>query len=336
MSRMIQKTMTQGEVLDRFEREYQRFHRLTENRVRECQSLLRQLGDHANKPVHEIEPNDFRSFFTFLNEQDFKITTIAKKLNLLKPFFRWAWEVGIVDADTYMRIQSVSPPRGSSIPQRPRPYSKKELAQFRVELDQRWPKASEMRWKRYHNGKTHFRKVQPEMMRVQIEAIVALALHCGLRHSEIFSASIDDVHYDNAYVVVRKGKGGKYREVPHTATSREAIKAWLEMRETLFRRAKKGRHDKLWLSLAYNRVRLHPMSEARFEELMRTIGNWELHRFRHTCGTEWLRAIKRLEVVQKLLGHAQISQTLTYAQLVNTDVLTEVGNHEDAFEEAVA
>ena len=328
--------MTQDEVLDRFEREYQRFHRLTENRVREGQSLLRQLGDHAGKPVHEVNPDEFRAFFSFLNEQDFAITTIAKKLNLLKPFFRWAWEVGVVDADTYMRIKSIAPPRGSSTPQRPRPYSKKELARFRVELDERWPRVPQRLWLRWRNGTSHFRKVQPEMMRLQIEAIVALALHCGLRHNEIFSASIEDVHYDNAYVVVREGKGGKYREVPHTATSREAVKAWLEIREELFRRAKKGRHDKLWLSLAYNRVRLKPMSEDRFEELMRTIGNWQLHRFRHTCGTEWLRAIKRLEVVQKLLGHANINQTLTYAQLVNTDVLAEVAKHEDTFEEAVA
>lgn len=328
--------MTQAEVLDRYEREYQRFNRLSEARVREGQRLLRQLGDHAGCDVHEVTPDQFRAFLSDLGETDLKITTIGKKVNLCKPFFKWAWEVRIIDADRYMRLKSVSAPRGASIPQRPRPYSKKELKRFREQLDARWPKVRDTLWKRYRNGTTHFRKVQPEIMRIQIEAIVALALHCGLRRHEIYEISIEDVHYDNAYVVVREGKGGKYREVPHTATSREAVRAWLEIREYLFRKAKKGRHEKLWLSLAHKKVHLWPMSEDRFAELMRTIGPWQLHRFRHTCGTEWLRVIGRLELVQKLLGHANISQTLTYAQLVNNDVLAEVGKHEAAFQEAVA
>jgi site-specific recombinase XerD len=328
--------MNNEEVLDRYEREYQNFHRISPARVRESRNLLLQLSDHAGVVVHEVNADQFRAFLAHLNESGLMVTTIGKKLNMLRPFYGWAWETRLVDAETYMRIKAISPPRGSGIKQRPRPYSRKDLDRFSKELDQRWPLVRDTLWKRYRKGTTHFRKVQPHMMRVQIEAIVALALQCGLRRSEIYSISIDDAHYDNAYVVVREGKGGKYREVPHTAASREAIRAWLEQREELFRRAKKGRHDKIWLSLAHKKVALRPMSEDRFAELMRTIGDWQLHRFRHTCGTAWLRSIGRLEIVQKLLGHANIQQTLTYAQLVNNDVLREVEKHEDAFQEAIA
>lgn len=328
--------MDQMEILARYESEYQRFNNMSVGRTREGQNLLRQLSDHAGKPIHECDGNDIRAFLAHLTDQDFKITTIAKKLGLIRPFFKWLWEVGELDAETWMRIQSIRPPRGSNTPQLPRPYSKKELGRFRRELDQRWPRVSALRWRRWRNGTTHFRKVQPEIMRIQIEAIVALALHCGLRRHEIFEIEIEDMHFDNAYVVVREGKGGKFREVPHTEVSRAAVKAWLEMRQELFRRARIKKHDRPWLSLAWWQVALRPMSEERFATLLATIGDWELHRFRHTCATAWLRSIKRLEIVQRLLGHARIHQTLTYAQLVNDDVLAEVAKHESAFSEAVA
>lgn len=51
-----------------------------------------------------------------------------------------------------------------------------------------------------------------------------------------------------------------------------------------------------------------------------TVGPWELHRLRHTCGTEWLRAGMELELVSRLLGHANLTQTLGYAQIVSADV----------------
>jgi integrase/recombinase XerC len=66
-------------------------------------------------------------------------------------------------------------------------------------------------------------------MRLQVDAIVALALHCGLRRAEIFQLKPDDLHYDNEYIVV-VGKGGKVREVPFTEAARTAVQRWLDFR----------------------------------------------------------------------------------------------------------
>jgi integrase len=84
---------------------------------------------------------------------------------------------------------------------------------------------------------------------------VHLALHSGLRRGEIFGAGIDDIHYDNSYVVVKgaakgryAGGGARYREVPHTDDSRRAIHDWLEPRSVLLGEFGED-HDRPWLVL---------------------------------------------------------------------------------------
>jgi site-specific recombinase XerD len=77
------------------------------------------------------------------------------------------------------------------------------------------------------------------------------------------------------------------------------------------------------------------MRHRAFKDQLSTVGAWELHRFRHTCGTEWLRAGMELELVSKLLGHANITQTLGYAQIVSDDVHRSAMRHHDTFTRAM-
>lgn len=317
-------------MIDRFVREYQEYHDLTPGRRREQVNVLRQLGEHAEKEPHECNPSDIRQFLTSELDRGLAPSTVRKKLKMLKPYYGWAWEAKLIDAESLMGIKRIEAPRKSNGDDLPRPYSRKELDRFRAQLDRRWPTVEQKFWDRWRRGTSRFKRVQPEVMRIQIEAIVALALHCGLRRAEIFAVSIDDIHYDNAYVVVRHGKGDRFREVPHTATSREAVRRWLELRTELA-----PKHDEPWLCLAWESVALQPMRWDRFRKLLLTVGDWQLHRFRHTCGTEWLRATKRLEIVSKLLGHARIQQTLGYAQIVRDDLHDAIAKAEREFEEQV-
>ena len=69
----------------------------------------------------------------------------------------------------------------------------------------------------------------------------------------------------------------------------------------------------------------------RFAELLTTIGDWQLHRFRHTSATMWLRAGVKLELVSRYLGHARIQQTLAYAELIRDDIQVAVERNESRF-----
>lgn len=325
-------------MLERFERDYQEYEGLTDKRRREQLKVLRVLGEVAGKAPEDCDDNDVRAYLKHRSDEGCHVNTIRKELNMLKPFFSWGWSAKVIPADQLLAIQKIGAPRKSTANAVPRPYSKKELEKFWKEFDVAWPKVDQKFWARFQRGTSGFRKVRSEAMRVQLEAIILLALHCGLRRDEIFKASLDDIHYDNAFIVVRYGKGEKEREVPHTEGSRAAVKAWIEMRTAL---GVKG--DAVWLSLANRDHALKPMRHTRFKALMRTIGNpkpgqpaqWQLHRFRHTAGTEWLRRTRRLEIVQKLLGHATLQQTLGYAKLVRDDLHEAIAKSEREFEEAV-
>jgi site-specific recombinase XerD len=321
--------------LERFEREYQQYHRLSEDRCRTQQNCLLELQVHAEKSLADIDADDIRAFLGALTDRGLHVNTIAKRLNMIRPFYGWAYDAKLIDADSYMSIKRIEAPRGNG-KGLPRPYSKAELERFRKQLDKAYPEIEERYWDRWRRGSSPYRRIQTHAMRIEIEAIVALALHCGLRRQEIYNATVDDIHYDNEFVVVRYAKdwesGGKFREVPHTAHSREAIRRWLELRTELG-----PDHEAVWLSLSWDAVKLHPMLWDRFRRLMSTIGTgWELHRFRHTYGTEMLRSTGRLEIVQRLLGHSRINQTLGYAELVSDDLSRAVEKAEADFMEAVA
>lgn len=323
--------------IDRFAREYQAYHKLSEDRCRAQRNCLLELQDHASKGLAEIDADDIRSFLSDLTERGLHPNTITKRLNMIRPFYGWAYDAKLIDPEMFMDIKRIAAPRGAG-DGLPRPYSKTELERFRKQLVKAFPDTEERYWERWRRGSSPWRRVQPHAFRIEVEAIVALALHCGLRRQEIFNASIDDIHHDNEYVVVRyakdweNGNGKDYREVPHTSHSREAVRRWLDLRAELA-----PDHDAVWLSCAWDAVKLHPMLWDRFRKLMSKIGTgWELHRFRHTYGTEMLRSTGRLEIVQRLLGHARIQQTLGYAQLVSDDLSKAVEKAEADFMEAVA
>ncbi|NPV72282.1 MAG: tyrosine-type recombinase/integrase [Pelotomaculum sp.] len=61
------------------------------------------------------------------------------------------------------------------------------------------------------------------------EAVVGLMLHAGLRVSEVCALHREDIRIGerSGWVVVRQGKGNKYREVPLNKTVRKTLALWL-------------------------------------------------------------------------------------------------------------
>lgn len=320
---------------ERFAREYQQYNELTDGRRDEQLKVIAALEADAGKAAVECGPDEIRSYLATLGEAKNHPNTIRKKLNMLKPFFGWAWEAGLVNAETFMQVRRIAPPAKSSARGIPRPYKRPELDKFYAELDAAYPwlDRPDYYWARFARGTTKFRRIRREATRAQFEAIVALALQCGLRRQEIYDCSIDDMHPDNEYVVVREGKGGKFREVPHTDASRAAIQKWLEIRHRL-----KPRNARPWLSLWGTKKKDwgQAMTFYKFEKLFTKLGTgWELHRFRHTCGTEWLRSTERIELVRKLLGHSNIAQTEGYAEVIRDDLHAAMNKSQREFQDRV-
>lgn len=321
-------------VLDRFEKEYQDYRSISPGRRKDQNRALAELCAFAGvcDPT-QVTPDDYRGWLQNLDEADeLAARTIRERGMRVRPFFGWAFDAKLYSADDLLTIQRTPFPEA---PKRvPRPYPRKEIKKLWPAIDAAHPLDDGKFLKRWRNGTSPYKRIEHHAQNLQLKAVCRLALDCGLRRQEIFDLDLDDMHYDNAYVVVREGKGGKYREVPFTKAARAAVRAWIEFRTELA-----PEHDRPWLSLTKigpKGVWLRPMSFRRFAEYVTDAGKWELHRLRHTCATEWLRAGMELETVSKLLGHSNIQETMGYAELVGADVQKAVEKHQRRFEEAVS
>jgi integrase len=336
-----------SDLTERFCKHHHSFNDITHSRACAQRRTLARFEAAIGKPAVEVTPKDFEQWMADEIARGLKASTVVTNANMVRPFFTWCWREGLIDADTLMRFREAPLPRVEE--PEPRPYSRKELRRFWSEFDEGWPKIDPKFWGRWRRGTSPWRRVWVEAMRVQLEAVIALALDCGLRQFEIYLAAIDDIHPDNEYVVVQKGKGRKYREVPHTDASRLAVHRWLTLRDEIIRRFGVEDHGFTWLVLDPRATRTaadidaprgsnptHKMGQRRFSLLMCRIGSgWEFHRFRHTCGTEWLRAGVPLELVSKLLGHSDLEMTRRYTKIIKQDVSVAMTKAAKQFQSAV-
>ncbi len=232
---------------------------------------------------------------------------------------------------------AVKPPREYPRQVHPHPYRRNELSELWSTLDERWPKLPEdeaQHWlRRWLDGRSPYSRIRAHMIRRQLDAVIALALYCGLRRQEIFRLDEDSMHDDNAYVVVwcdeRGPFGGKYRTVPYTDSARALIAPWCRIRSAL----RTAEHSRAWLNLHAEPTAREPMTRETFNRLLRTyVGpGWTLARLRATCGVSWAKSGLLPEHLRLLLGYSSIGDVLPYMALVGGDVERQMTRREQQF-----
>lgn len=320
-------------MIDQFLDHQEHYVHVGADRLTQQRRLLEEFAEFLTGPINEATAVQFGDFLA-AKSRDYAPNTVRFYRNLIRPYFWWGWQRGIVEGDTLMAIRSVKSPKGASGQLDPRPYSRAEITQLWVDLDHEFPSVTESRLDRWFNPNTPIRwsRVAPHFQHAQTQAIISLALQMGLRRNEIHRLTLDEMHYDNEFVVVTSK--GKTREVPYSEAARLDVQTWIERRTLLT-----PGHDSPWLTLSpmvEKRYLLAPMSEYGFEHLLTGIGvGYELHRLRHTCATERLRANMPLEALRDLLGHSSLSQTLAYAKIVAKDVGAHLTRSQQGFDRAV-
>lgn len=329
--------MTNEELVERFRVEYQEYHRISKERAKRQRKLLLEFG--SSVPLAEATGVNVQQAAAAWLATGLHVNTVRKHLNMLRPFFSWAYAARIITPEQYMDIREVRNPRGASGSTTPNPYTRHEVMALWAGIELRLPLVpakgpGSQAIKRFLAGKGPWRKVWRHAMRLQVDCAVRLALDLGLRRHEMYALTLQTLHYDNDYIVVY-GKADpitgekQVRQVPFTREAREAVRKWLEFRAYVLT----PYHDSVWCSCWGSRTYSHPMLEKRFSMLLQQlIGvEWRWHRLRHTCATNWLRAGAQLEVVQRLIGHATLQQTLAYAEILKSDVAVKLGRVEADF-----
>lgn len=146
-------------------------------------------------------------------------------------------------------------------------------------------------------------------------AIFELMINTGLREAEVCNLKLDDIVMSErkGVVIVRSGKGEKYREVPLNANVRRALQTYLEVRP--------NRGNYLFVSNKSERL-----SESQLYRIIRKYADMagikaHPHMLRHTFATKLLREGKiDLPTLQNLLGHANINTTAIYTRATMQDL----------------
>ncbi|HEX8010497.1 MAG TPA: tyrosine-type recombinase/integrase [Casimicrobiaceae bacterium] len=147
---------------------------------------------------------------------------------------------------------------------------------------------------------------------VRDRALFELAYSSGLRLAELAGLDLGAVDLASGEVRVW-GKGAKERIVPVGGAAREAIRAWLSVRETL------PAVDLQAMFLARSGRRISPRAiESRLAAwavkrgLVRHV---HPHMLRHSFASHVLQSSGDLRAVQEMLGHASIASTQVYTHL---------------------
>jgi site-specific recombinase XerD len=152
-------------------------------------------------------------------------------------------------------------------------------------------------------------------------ALVGLMLLDGLRSCEVLALQLEDLQLADAQMRVL-GKGNKKRVLPLPPEIIEVLEKYLRLERPL------TNSSFLFVSLK-GRQRGRSMTPAGLRSLFRhhrlrsQVPHANPHRFRHTFGTDMVRAGISLPALQHLMGHSQIHTTMLYVQLAPQDVWRE-------------
>ncbi len=149
--------------------------------------------------------------------------------------------------------------------------------------------------------------------RAKDRAILTLLLYTGLRIGELSALENDDVYITGRKqrVIIRSGKGDKYRKVPLNSKVCEALQGWLDERQEKFT----GRVKSKSFFLNAQGKKLLP---GGIDLIVRKLGNdcgisLSAHILRHTLLTNLVRAKNDLILVADIAGHKGLNTIRRYA-----------------------
>jgi integrase/recombinase XerD len=247
---------------------------LSEITLEDYQLELRIFAEHMQQPIEFITTSDIREYLSYF--EHLKMSSISKKLSVLKSIFGWLADEELISKDPARRIK---PPK----------------------KEQRLPKALTIE---------ELEQVRESCIKTRERALIEVLYATGGRLSEIQQMNRDDINYQSMSALVI-GKGNKQREVYFSFKAMYHLKKYLMNRldtepalfiteRKPFRRlSKRGIQRTVAIIAARTGIqkKIHP------------------HTYRHTFATLTLNNGADLSSVQALMGHADPATTQVYAQV---------------------
>lgn len=237
-------------------------------------------GTYGDFDPAAVTPLDVADYRRHLQSKNRKPATVNNALDAIGSFFAWAKGAGLVQADPTEGVKRLKEQKGA-----PKWLSRREVGTL-VRAAQKYGSKKE-------------------------QALVMILLHTGLRVSEAVSLKTTDVviRERSGHVAVRRGKGGKYREVPLNATVRRILAEYMaDLRGEWVFPGKSGPMTRRAVEKALTKY-------ARLSRVEVTP-----HRLRHTFCKMLADAGEGLDRIAMLAGHENLNTTSRYTRPGRADL----------------
>jgi integrase/recombinase XerD len=253
------------------------------------------------KPVTSAGVEDLRRYLARLEAQGLTARTVARRLSALRQFHKFLMTEGLRADDPTAIL--VSPRQGRRLP--------KFLGES--EVDRLLTAAAE--------------DESPEGLR--LTAMLELLYASGLRVSELVGLPLGTLKRQERTLIVR-GKGDKERLVPLGTAARQAVEAYLTVRDRFLPAGRPSR----WLFPSSTAKEGH-LTRHRCGQLLKDLALkagldpalLSPHVLRHAFATHLLAHGADLRSVQQMLGHADIATTQIYTHVEAERLRTLVETH---------
>ena len=156
---------------------------------------------------------------------------------------------------------------------------------------------------------------------LRLRGVIIVLWRAGLRISEALALQESDLDQTRGAVLVRRGKGGKRREVGMDRWAWEQLEPWLQVRAGL----PVGAMFCVLRGPTRGRAWSPPGIRAQLRDVARAAGvrrRFAPHQLRHAHAVEMSREGVPLVVIQRQLGHADLGITSAYVRGIdNTEII---------------
>lgn len=248
---------TNNELFSLYEGELA-FHHRSARGIHEAKRILNHFHNHIGE--FPPTPELAKSFLSTFKDR--KPTTIARYVAILKVFLKWYGE----ELDINIRVPKMLPS-----------YVEKSDIEKLLEA---------MRAKKSHRS-----TIDRDIL------LVDLAIHTGLRRSELASLRVGDIDVERQFLVVRQGKGSKDRAIPLSGSTANKLVTFIDAndkKDSLFGIAPATISGKIKTFAKKAGVDIHT------------------HSLRDYFATSLSEKGATIREIQSLLGHANLTHTERY------------------------
>ena len=254
-------------------------------------TLFREHLGAAIGPI-DLRADDLRSFIVDQQGKKMSQATVQTRARSIKAFGRWLAEEEVVPKDPFARVRR---PKADDKAQET--LSPPEIALLLASID--------------GDGLVERRD----------RAIITLLYSTGLRAGELLALQTDDIDFRQGIIIVRKGKGGRFRVVPIGRRAEKAINRYMYVREAAVRvMDEEGAY--LFQCLGGGKLGQEGLASMLRRRGQRVGLHVNPHKLRHSAAVQYLRNGGRVEALKSILGHSTIDLTLHYARIAAGDLVT--------------